>query len=272
MQETGNNATSGKQRMVIRIGAGTLSFSMADAGEDGQIIYKPYTVRSGISMAANLREAFRTDRWITGNGNRALVAIDTPPLMIPAEEFSDESCGALYRHSITGHDNDIVLHSVLPSLNVAVAYSINKDLKLVVDDNFSDVRFTHVCSSVWNHLHKRSFTGARQKLYGYFHNKKVEVFCFQQNRFKFCNSFSSAHTEDAMYFILYVWKQLRLDQRRDELHLAGDIPEREALLGELRKYLQNTYVINPVADFNRAPITQIKGLPYDLMALYINGK
>ena len=68
-----------------------------------------------------------------------------------------------------------------------------------------------------------------------------------------------------------MWKQLALDQRRDELHLAGVIPEQEETLGSLRKYLRNAYVINPAGDFNRAPITQVKGLPYDLMVLFIKG-
>jgi len=272
MQETGNNTVAAGQRMVIRIGSGTLSFSVADAGERRQIIYRPYTVKSGISMAANLREAFRTDGWLARRGRCALVMIDTPALMIPAEEFSEDTCGGLYRYAVTGMDNDAVLSTVLPALNVVVAYSINRDLRLVINDNFSDVRYTHVCTPVWNHLYRRSFTGTRQKLYGYFHNKKVEVFCFQQNRFKFCNTFRANHTEDAVYFILYVWKQLGMDQRRDELHLVGGIPEREALMGSIRKYLQNAYIINPVADFNRAPITQIDGLPYDLLTLYINGK
>ena len=32
---------------------------------------------------------------------------------------------------------------------------------------------------------------------------------------------------------------------------------------------QNVYVINPKAEFNRAPITEIKNLPYDLMTYFM---
>jgi hypothetical protein len=71
---------------------------------------------------------------------------------------------------------------------------------------------------------------------------------------------------------LYVWKQLALDNQYDELHIVGDIPERDWLIEELKKYLSKAYVINPSADFNRAPATQVKGLPYDLVTLYTKGR
>jgi hypothetical protein len=53
---------------------------------------------------------------------------------------------------------------------------------------------------------------------------------------------------------------------------VGDIPEEEWMISELRKYIQKAYVINPVADFNRAQVTQIKGMPYDLQTLFVKGR
>jgi hypothetical protein len=77
---------------------------------------------------------------------------------------------------------------------------------------------------------------------------------------------------DSLYFLLYVWRQLNLQQQHDELHLVGDIPHQEELMADLRRYLRRAYVINPTADFNRQPITQIKGMPYDLMTLIVKGR
>jgi hypothetical protein len=59
-----------------------------------------------------------------------------------------------------------------------------------------------------------------------------------------------------------------LDVHKDELHIVGQISEKEELLADLRRYLQKVYALNPSADFNRSPITQIKGLPFDLLTFY----
>ena len=51
--------------------------------------------------------------------------------------------------------------------------------------------------------------------------------------------------------------------------MVGTLPEKDVLQEELRKYLKNVFVINPTGEFNRAPITGIKGIPYDLITHYI---
>lgn len=258
-------------RLTIRISQGSLSFAVPDVAADHQIIFLPYTVRSGVSMAANLREAFRTEELLSKNWSRALVMLDTPYVLLPLDDYDEgdsQRNAIFYHHAITGHQNDVILTTVLPTLNAAVLFAINKDLKLVIDDHFPDVKFMPLSQPVWNHLHRRSFTGARRKLFGFFHDKRLEIFSYQQNRFRFCNSFEGTKAHDAAFFLLSVWQQLGMDQRKDEMHLVGTLPEREVILAELRRFVHNVYVINPTADFNRAPVTQIKGIPYDLIVRF----
>ena len=50
------------------------------------------------------------------------------------------------------------------------------------------------------------------------------------------------------------------------------MPEEELLIQELRQYLQKVYVSNPSAEFNQAPATKVKGMPYDLMTLIVKGR
>ena len=54
-----------------------------------------------------------------------------------------------------------------------------------------------------------------------------------------------------------------------EMNWVGDIPEKDSMEKELRTFIQNVYVINPKAEFNRSPITAICHLPYDLMTYFI---
>ena len=260
-----------KQRLTSRIGRSTLSFSQpTDDGTD--VMFEPYVVKSGISMAANLREAFKTSELLMNPPKRVRVVLDADVLMVPVESFHEEQAETLYFHAFPSKEPLAVYYNVLPDLNSVAIYAMNKDLRLVIDDHFQDINMIIALSAVWRHLHQRSFTGTRNKLYGYFHEKRLEIFSFHQNRFKFCNSFDASRAHDSLYFLLYVWKQLQLEPEHDELHIVGDIPEQEWLLKELKRFLQNAYVINPAADFNRHPVTTIKSMPYDLQTLFIKGR
>jgi len=251
-----------------------MSFSQpADNGLD--VVFEPYVVKSGVSMAANLREAFKTSDLLLDPLPRVRVLIDSDVLMVPVECFDEKLMEEMYHHAfpITNNREPITINrEVLLDLNAVAVFSMSKDLRLVVDDHFQDVDLVTAVSPVWRYLHQRSFTGPRRKLYGYFHEKRLDIFSFQQNRFKFCNSFEASRAHDSLYFLLYVWKQLMLEPEHDELHIVGDIPQQEWLVGELKRYLQKAYVINPTADFNNHPVTAIKGMPFDLQTLYVKGR
>ena len=158
-----------KGKLTIRVGKNTLSFTTTNATNTEQpITYEPFVVKSGVSMAANLREAFKNPDLFAAEAGRAQVLVDSKPLLVPVERFQESDIETLYHHSFPQSQQDSVTYNVLPNLNAVVIFCINKDLRLVINDHFSDVNLIHLMTPVWHYLHQRSFTGHRNKLYGYF--------------------------------------------------------------------------------------------------------
>lgn len=276
-----------QRKLIIRIGKNTLSFTMPNpTDKERPFLHEPYIVKGGISMAANLREAFKTADLTAIDTRRVQVLVDVPPMLVPIEQFDEENIKTLYDHVFpTSQEQRTIRYNVLPTLKAVCLFAVNKDLAGVLQDRFDDLQFIHAMTPVWHYLHQRSFTGHRSKLYGYFHGRQLDIFSFQQNRFKFCNTFEAEQVHDALYFIIHVWKQLRMDAVHDELHLSGEMPDavlgqgtlatngtQEQLIQELKQYLQKVYVSNPAVEFNQSPATKVKGMPYDLMTLIVKGR
>ena len=238
-----------KPRTIIRIGRQTLTFALPENPEatggskrGAKVMLEPYTVKSGMSMAANLREAFKESALLAIPNERVHVIIDTPTLILPIEEFDENNMEELYRYTFPGGIHEVT-------------------------DHFDNVRITPVDSHVWRHLHERSHSGQTKKLYAFFHEGRISVAGFSKNRFRFVNTFTTNEVADSTYYLLYVWQLLAMDQKKDELYIVGDIPAEEELKTELRKYVQNVFQINPSAEFNRDPVTQIPNVTYDLICL-----
>ena len=275
MAETENSTLTAptqhrKPRITIRMGQSTMSFALSEGPKNSQIDYEEYDINGSISQAANLREAFKNSRLLAHPAtDRAQAIVDTPVMIVPVEEFSTNQAPVLYRHTFSSSlEGTQIVWSVIPQLNAVAVFTVNKDLRTVVEDHFDDVKWSHVCIPVWTHLYRRSFTGQRRKVYAYFHERRMDLLSFQQNRFRFANSYDASHKADAVYFVLNVWKQLGFSQHEDELYMVGDIPDRDLLQDELHQYVRNVYVINPSADFNRSAASKTPGMPYDLMAMY----
>ncbi len=256
------------RRLTIRISHHSLSFSTT---EDNKVVFEPYPLKTSISLAANLREALRSTPILKASYEKVAVLTDSPVLMVPADLFHEDEKNEFYHHAFIQQEGKMVLHHVLPALNAVAVFGIQKDLRQVITDHYDKVHIEPVCVPVWQYMHQKSFTGAAQKLYAYFHDQHAEVFCFTQNRFKFCNTFAVNHTNDALFYLLSAWRLLGLDPRMDELHLSGDLPDREQLTEGARRYIKRVYTNNPTGEFNRAPVTQIEGIPFDLMLYYLKG-
>lgn len=269
MTETDNNISDKKLRLTIRFGRNSMAFTVGDPQENGMLVYEPYEMNTGISIAANLREAFKVSELLQSGYKRLLAELDTPVMLMPVDEFRTQDIETLYHHTYHRQGNEEILSSVLPDLNAVAVFAINKDLKLVIDDHFKDIRIQPLMQSVWTHLYRRSFAGPRRKLYAYFHEKRMEVFSFQQNRFRFCNSYDVAQAHDALYYLLYIWKLTGMDTDKDELYLIGDMPDQEQLIGNIKQHLKFCRVVNQEVDFNNVQLARRMEIPYDMKAIYL---
>ena len=270
MQETGNNTSAAlSQRLLIRTAHHSLSFAVIDDTVDGGIIYEPYNIKGGFSLPANLREAFKESKLLLRGYEKVRVLIDSVTLMIPVEEYVQADEDVLFRHVFIGQDDCNIHHQVINELNSVAVFAVNKDLELVLNDHFKDIRIVPLMMPIWLYMHNRNFIGVRRKLFCYFHDGKIDVFCFEKNRFKFVNAFETDYSHDSIYYILYVWKQLGFSTENDELHIIGIIPEQNFLIQAIKKYISKVYFFNSAAELNRAPITRIKDMPVDTMMQFV---
>ena len=269
MTETDNNISDKKLRLTIRFSRNNMAFAVGDPQENGMLVYEPYEKNMGISVAANLREAFKVSELLQSGYKRLLAEIDTPVMLMPIDDFGTQDIETLYHHTYHRQGNEEILSSILPDLNAIAVFAINKDLKLVIDDHFKDIRIQPLMQSVWTHLYRRSYAGPRRKLYAYFHEKRMEVFSFQQNRFRFSNSYEATNEHDALYYLLYIWKLTGMDTEKDELYLVGDLPYQEWLLKKAKEHLKFCRVLDQEVYFNNSQLAKRSEIPYDMKTIYL---
>ncbi len=257
-------------RLTLRMTRGNWSASVGDPQSRGSIVYEPYELNNGISPAANLREAFLQSELLKSGYRRVLVLTDAPVLLIPEEEYVAEECATLFQYTFATESSEEVVCRRLSSLGCVSAFAVNKDLLMVLKDHFEDIRIAPLCEPVWTHLYKRNFVGPRHKLFAYFFGKQVCVFSFAQGRFKFCNTFDAPNDQDALYYLLYVWRQLGMNAEKDELHLVGEVDDNGGLCTQLRQYVRRVVAIPPQADFRNIAMAKRPDIPYDLKAAYLD--
>lgn len=224
-------------KLTIRITRATITFTAPNTTIEGQTDYEQYNMKPGISVAANLRQALEQCHLPSLHDN-ATVVLDTPLMLTPEEEYDEMAASALYHHANSLNRQDDVLAYPMPQLGVVATFAANKDLRHVLAETFGQVQIVPLLAPVLAELARRAQGGFQEKLFCYFHDKRVDICAFRKGRIRFCSPFDTATPSDAAYYILNVWQTLAMRQS-DILCLAGNINGIEALAKELRRFVRN---------------------------------
>ena len=225
--------------LTIRIGHDTLAF--ISAGSDGEPFFQSYEMKGGMSAAANLREAFKTLPMLADSWEKATVLADVPTMLVPEEEFDPADSDILFSHTFSGCERDVKLHYPLESLRVVALYALERDVQTAVSDHCKEAEYLPVALPLWQHLGKQA-DDSRQRLYGYFHDGKVNIFSFSKQRFRFCNTFSAVHAHDAQFYLLSTFTQLGMKGDRDEVMVMGTTPHLKWVADSLRPFVSRIII------------------------------
>ena len=247
-------------RLIIRITRTTISFTAPNTVIEGQTDFEQYSMKTGISVAANMRQALADCRLLqvhtspTQNGqtmpsqyhpvfSQVRVYVDTPKILIPAEEFDADAATLIYHHVNNTFENDDVDTVQIPAANVVAAFAVGKDLRFVLTERFLHVEFLHLLGPVITEFSRFASGGFQEKMFCYFHDRRVDIFSFRKGRLRISTSFEISTTEDSAYYILNTWQQLGM-RKTDILCLSGNITGHEALLNMLKQFVRNIKHVN----------------------------
>lgn len=230
--------------IIIRTGQGTLAFLTPN--DEGAYDYHPYAVKSSMSIAANLRTAFKEQAYLANRKRKAILLVSSPVLLVPEDEYfgtEEFDVETAFSSVITGHKGDVKMTTNMEELSAVAIFPVNSDLQLVVSDHFAVVETQNVMPLVWKHTYDKYYqSGSKRRLFAYFHDKAVDIFSFEQHRIRFANSFQATHAHDALYYTLFTWKQLGMNVNEDELHIFGTMPHADWLLERYKAYIKNVNV------------------------------
>lgn len=250
--------------IVLRICKQSLSFaSLTD-----RLRYEPYIVNSSISIAANLREAFRSSPLLAETYTKSTALIDSEVMLLPEEEYRETDNEQLYRHSFHTTPSQTIMHMPIKHLSAVAVFAVDSDLLTVLRDHYDNLTVLPLTMPTWK------IAAQKQELINiYACDNFIEITAFERNRFLFYNRYNVKHVNDAVYFIVNVRKQLKEKHGvRLMVKSANDKQSIAASLNEnLAKYVDNIEMVEPDSLSTQQTADTNIQLPFDMMC-FINEK
>ncbi len=237
--------------LSIRLGTDGFSFSVFNPLGDGEHTFYDRQIDESLSLTANLKQTFREVEWLNRPYKRVNALIANKRFtFVPLEFFDDEQVETVFYHNLTKKDNELIQYDILHTSDIVVLYAVDKTSFTFLHRQFADIKFHAQSSPLIEHYAAKSRLGNSRKMYVYLQTCSLNVYVYERGRLLLANHFDCKVNADRVYYLLYIWKELGLDQERDELHLSGRLNEKKDLLAELQKFIRQIFVMNQASNLD----------------------
>ncbi|MCD8182896.1 MAG: DUF3822 family protein [Bacteroides sp.] len=256
MIETTDFSKSEQYTLSIRLSTDGFSFSVFNPQADGQLSYYDHEVDESLSLTANLKRIFREVEWLNRPFRRVNVLMANKRFtFIPLEFFEDEQAEIVFYHNHPKQENELVQYNILQKNNIVVLFGMDKSVCAFLREQYSGIRFFAQCSPFIEFFATKSRVGNNRKMYVHLRNEAIDIYAYEHGRLLLANSIACKETGDRIYYILYIWKQLGMEQENDELHLTGEVSGKELLQPELERFIRQVSIMAPATSVDLQTIS-----------------
>lgn len=174
-------------------------------------------------------------------GGLSFLVVNTPCTVVPLAQFREEEQDDTYQ-TVFSHA-DLQSHRVcrmeVKQLGVVVLFSVPRDeyeaFKAEYPKGEVVNTFAQVMASAADFFRHDAPEG--QSLLAYVNKEKIYLYSIIEGELKFANSFDLESEENAIYYLLSVWKVLQLEMHQDNCFIAGEDEAAQNLANEAAQYL-----------------------------------
>jgi glutaredoxin-related protein len=203
-----------------------------------------WEVDVALSMSANLKKFFHEKEGLKDFSSVDVVIEDKRYVVVPIELFDDEQTEFLFYQNLPECENETILCDMLQSMSLTVVFGIDKSVYQQLGERFAKVRYHSHISSLIEYFAARSHQGNNKKMFVNLRSEAIDVICLDRGHLLLANTYLCTEANDRLYYIMYVWRQIQLDQEQDELSLLGNVPQKEQLVELLDKYIRHRYIFD----------------------------
>lgn len=256
--------------LSIRLSVDGFSFTVTHPTDHEVWHYTGCRINPAISMTANLKQVVAEQEELQHTYRRTEILLEGARYtLVPLELFEEEQIEAIYGYSQTKSRMELVEYNILTATDMVVVFAIDKSTRAFIEEQWPGARVRAGITPLLEHwaskCRQAAPMDAGRRMYIHEGKRAIHIAAFDHRKPLLANSYEVKGVEDAVYYILNVWKQLGFDQEHDTLFLTTDRMSQQNVVDVLKRYVKSVAMVNPVAEFNRSVAAQSGEIPYDML-------
>lgn len=239
MPVTGSNHIN--YNLSIRITADGFSFFVTEALSGDLMHREDFPIRTEEPLSTMLAKALIRPSIQRTTYSKVRVVIDSDSTCIPLDEFRREDLPSHYKLVFDNVDieKQNICYTLLPQIEVVEAFSVPKEVCNTISEIYPEATYTNSYATVMGRTAQfcKHRNPSMRPLFAYVQRNQLFIYSIFQEKLLYANNFVIEHDQNALYYLLSVWKELELDECSNTCFIGGDPEPAKQLAEEARQYL-----------------------------------
>jgi hypothetical protein len=229
--------------LSIQAGLNGYSFSVLDPLRNKYILLKliPFSREIDIPMfEEKVSDIQGNDEFLNREYNSVYFSFQSPRYtLIPGPLFDKDNLRTYFEFNHVLEETDEIHYNGFKGIDAFNLFVIPSGIAELAGRSFGDVRFFHQTTSLIEHgLISHGGKSPRKTAMVNIYANNIDVIVIQGENLLLCNTFPWKEEKDLVYFILYVYEQLKLEGTETPLYLAGEISRQSHVFEMLKSYIR----------------------------------
>ncbi len=230
---------SEQSTLSIRINTDGFYFSIYNPAKENSSNFFKAEIDKKKSIVSNLKELVANNPFLSQLYKRInIIVSNTKTMLHPLNLFNDDTYKDLYftGQKLISTTTDVLINK-LEDKNLVVLFGVNNVLYKFLSEHFYQPNIFAQTTCLLKLFSNEASISNCKSMFVYFEGDTMQIFAYDKGKLLLNNNFQGKEINNQIYYILYIWKQLKFSQEVDDLHLMGELNSRDQLIETIKKYI-----------------------------------
>jgi hypothetical protein len=185
---------------------------------------------------ARFRDIFFDNEFFAFSFRKTVIINHTPVFTYVPSLIFDEKDKKEYMNFLFLDDAGKILCQTIQKPDITILHRLPDEIYEFFQRSFPDAPIIHHTAPLIRYFQEKEPPINGNQMIVNKKDKGMDILCFSRNEFLLGNHFNCPQPDDALYYILFVWKHLKFNQLKDSVYITGNEPD---LTEQLKIYVQN---------------------------------
>lgn len=234
--------------LSIQIDLGGFSFSILDRVRNKSILLNHYNLSDTLTpdeKAGQIKKIFRENQFLKAPYKKVILLQNTPKsIMVPRSLFQEKYLKSYFKFNHPLGELEEIHYNFIEDVDAYNIFTIPNSISNTILQHFKSAEYFH--QAIPQIFHAANYLHAEKPFVSlYLNDRFIDIGVFDNQKLLLLNSFDIKTKEDALYFLLYTYKQLNLKTTVNELFISGNGSQIAEPLNFFRQYIKKVHREKP---------------------------